>query len=159
MITSKPQTHSATGTPAGSPVKQLSVFLHNRVGALMSLVKLLTEHRIEVLGLSLQDTTELALVRLIPSDPETTEMLFIEKGIPHVVFSVTVVELREGEHSLAHALSALLSAEINIDFSYSLLVRPAQHPVLVLHLDSPEVGAEVLSSAGFKVLNQEDLSR
>lgn len=159
MITSKPKTQSETSTPAGTPVRQLSVFLHNRVGALMSLVKLLTEHRIEVLGLSLQDTTELALVRLIPSDPETTEMLFIEKGIPHVVFPVTVVELRETDHSLPHALSALLSAEINIDFTYALFVRPAQHPVFVLHLDSPEVGAEVLTASGFKVLNQEDLSR
>ena len=159
MTTSKPQSLSETTIPAGTPVKQLSVFLHNRVGALMSLVKLLTEHRIEVLGLSLQDTTELALVRLIPSDPETTEMLFIEKGIPHVVFPVTVVELKETEHSLVHALSALLSAEVNIDFSYGLFVRPNQHPVFVLHLDSPEVGAEVLSSAGFKVLTQGDLSR
>lgn len=159
MITSKPQPQSEITTPAGTPVRQLSVFLHNRVGALMSLVKLLTEHRIEVLGLSLQDTTELALVRLIPSDPETTEMLFIEKGIPHVVFPVTVVELREPERSLVHALSALLSAEINIDFSYALFVRPTQHPLFALHLDSPEVGAEVLSSAGFKVLMQGDLSR
>jgi hypothetical protein len=148
MITSKPKTQSETTTPAGTPVRQLSVFLHNRVGALMSLVKLLTEH-----------TTELALVRLIPSDPETTEMLFIEKGIPHVVFPVTVVELRETDHSLPHALSALLSAEINIDFTYALFVRPAQHPVFVLHLDSPEVGAEVLTASGFKVLTQEDLSR
>ena len=159
MTTVKPQSPFTIETPAGSPVRQLSVFLHNRVGALMSLVKLLNEHRIEVLGLSLQDTTELALVRLIPSDPETTEMLFIEKGIPHVVCPVTVVELRETEHSLVHALSALLTAEVNIDFSYALFVRPAQHPVFVLHLDSPEVGAKVLSSAGFKVLNQEDLSR
>ncbi|WP_395744682.1 hypothetical protein [Prosthecobacter sp.] len=159
MTTSKPKTQSETTTPAGTPVRQLSVFLHNRVGALMSLVKLLTEHRIEVLGLSLQDTTELALVRLIPSDPETTEMLFIEKGIPHVVFPVTVVELRETDHTLVHALSALLSAEVNIDFTYALFVRPARNPVVVLHLDSPEVGSEVLSSAGFKVLTQEDLSR
>jgi hypothetical protein len=159
MTTSKPKHHSETATPSGTPVRQLSVFLHNRVGALMALVKLLTEHKIEVLGLSLQDTTELALVRLIPSDPETAEMLFIEKGIPHAVCPVTVVELREPDHSLVHALSALLSAEINIDFSYSLFVRPAQKPVFVLHLDSPDVGSEVLSSAGFKVLVQEDLSR
>lgn len=159
MTTSKPKSKSETGTPAGTPVRQLSVFLHNRVGALMALVKLLTEHKIEVLGLSLQDTTELALVRLVPSDPETAEMLFIEKGIPHAVCPVTVVELRDPDHSLVHALSALLSAEINIDFSYALFVRPSQHPVFVLHLDTPDVGAEVLSSAGFKVLMQEDLSR
>ena len=159
MITSKPKSHSETATPAGTPVRQLSVFLHNRVGALMSLVKLLTEHRIEVLGFSLQDTTELALVRLVPSDPESAEMLFIEKGIPHIVFPVTVVELNETEKNLSHALSALLAAEINIDFSYPLFVRPSQRPLLVLHLDSPDVGTEVLAKAGFKVLMQEDLSR
>lgn len=125
----------------------------------MALVKLLTEHHVEVLGLSLQDTTELALVRLVPSDPEAAEMLFIEKGIPHVVCPVTVVELRETGHSLVHALAALLTAEINIDFSYPLLVRPSHYPLLVLHLDSPDVGADVLSRAGFKLLMQEDLSR
>lgn len=159
MTTSKPQPQAETETPAATPVRQLSVFLHNRVGALMALVKLLTEHRIDVLGLSLQDTTELALVRLVPSDPETAEMLFIEKGIPHAVCLVTVVELREPEKTLPHALSALLAAEINIDFSYPLFVRPTQYPLLVLHLDAPDVGAKVLSSAGFKVLAQDDLSR
>ena len=159
MTTINPKPKEETATPAGTPVRQLSVFLQNRVGALMSLVKLLTEHHIEVLGLSLQDTTELALVRLVPSDPETAEMLFIEKGIPHALVPVTVVELRETGRSLAQALAALLSAEININFSYPLLVRPAQMPVLVLHLDSPDFGAEVLSNAGFKVLMQEDLSR
>ena len=159
MTTSKPKPQAGTGTPAGTPVRQLSVFLHNRVGALMALVKLLAEHKIEVLGLSLQDTTELALVRMVPSDPETAEMLFIEKGIPHAACPVTVVELRETDHTLVHALSALLSAEINIDFSYGLFVRPTQHPLFVMHLDAPDLGAEVLSSAGFKVLTQEDLSR
>ncbi len=159
MTTSKPQPEAATDTPAGSPVRQLSVFLHNRVGALMALVKLLTEHNIEVLGLSLQDTTELALVRLVPSDPENAEMLFIEKGIPHAVCQVTVVELREPQKMLPHALSALLAAEVNIDFSYPLFVRPSQYPLLVLHLDAPDIGAKVLSAAGFKVLMQEDLSR
>lgn len=125
----------------------------------MALVKLLTEHHIEVLGLSLQDTTELALVRLIPSDPETAQMLFIEKGIPHAVCEVTVVELREPGKNLPVALASLLAAEVNIDFSYPLFVRPTQHPLLVLHLDTPEVAAKVLATSGFKVLMQEDLSR
>lgn len=125
----------------------------------MALVKLLSEHHVEVLGLSLQDTTELALVRLVPSDPETAEMLFIEKGIPHAVCPVTVVELKEPGKTLPQALAALLTAEIDIHFSYPLLVRPGLHPLLVLHLDAPELAADVLSAADFKVLMQEDLSR
>jgi len=159
MTTAKPKSQKEEDRPAGTPVRQLSIFLHNRVGSLMALVKLLAEHRIEVLGLSLQDTTELALLRMIPSDPETAELLFIEKGIPHAVCPVTVVELRETDRSLVQALAALLTAEVNVNFSYPLLVRPSDFPVLVLHLDSPDFGSKVLANAGFKVLVQEDLSR
>ena len=157
--TAQPQASSESSTAEGSPVRQLTVFLQNRVGALMALVKLLGDHQIAVLGLSLQDSTELAIVRLIVSAPEDAQMVFIEKGIPHTILPVTVIELKETETSLPQALSALLGAEINISFSYPLLIRPGQNPVLVLHLDSAEFGAEVLAKAGFKVLKQEDLSR
>jgi hypothetical protein len=157
--TAQPQASSESSTAEGSPVRQLTVFLQNRVGALMALVKLLGDHQIAVLGLSLQDSTELAIVRLIVSAPEDAQMVFIEKGIPHTILPVTVIELKETETSLPQALSALLGAEINISFSYPLLIRPGQNPVLVLHLDAAEFGAEVLGKAGFKVLKQEDLSR
>lgn len=157
--TAQPQASAESSTAEGSPVRQLTVFLQNRVGALMSLVKLLGDHHVAVLGLSLQDNTELALVRLIVSAPDDAHLLFIEKGIAHSMIPVTVIELKETETSLPQALSALLGAEINISFSYPLLIRPGQNPVLVLHLDSAEFGAEVLAKAGFKVLKQEDLSR
>ena len=157
--TAQPQASSESSTAEGSPVRQLTVFLQNRVGALMALVKLLGDHHIAVLGLSLQDSTELAIVRLILSAPDDAQMVFIEKGIPHTILPVTVIELKETETSLPQALSALLGAEINISFSYPLLIRPGQNPVLVLHLDAAEFGAEVLGKAGFKVLKQEDLSR
>lgn len=157
--TAQPKASSEYSTAEGSPVRQLTVFLQNRVGALMSLVKLLGDHHVAVLGLSLQDNTELALVRLIVSAPDDAHLLFIEKGIAHSMIPVTVIELKETETSLPQALSALLGAEINISFSYPLLIRPGQNPVLVLHLDAAEFGAEVLGKAGFKVLKQEDLSR
>ncbi len=159
MITSKIQPHADTGEQAGTPVRQISVFLNNRVGALLSLIKLLRDHHIAVLGLSLQDNTELAIVRLIVSDPESAGLLFIEKGIPHAVCRVTVVELRETESSLLQVLASLLEAEINVAFSYPLLVRPTEYPLLVLHIDSPTFSASVLTNAGFKVMLQEDLSR
>lgn len=157
--TAQPKASSESSTTEGSPIRQLTVFLQNRVGALMSLVKLLGDHQVAVLGLSLQDNTELAIVRLIVSAPDDAHLLFIEKGIAHSMIPVTVIELKETETSLPQALSALLGAEINISFSYPLLIRPGQNPVLVLHLDTAEFGAEVLAKAGFKVLKQEDLSR
>lgn len=145
--------------PVNTPVRQLSVFLHNRVGALMALVKLLNEHKIEVLGLSMQETTELTLARLILSDPESAETLFMERGIPHTDCRVLVVEVREGAHNLSLCLSALLAAEINIQFCYPLLARPGNWPLLVLHVDEIEVGADALHQSGFKLMGQGDLSR
>lgn len=146
-------------TQASSPVTQLSVFVHNRVGSLLSLVKLLNEHQIEVLGLSMQDSVELTLVRLILSDPEGAQCVFAEKGFAFASKTIIVVELREGAHDLAHALSALLSAEINIHHSYPLLVRPAGKPLLALYVDDPDVGCDALGQAGFRCLSQGDLSR
>ncbi len=125
----------------------------------MALVKLLSDHQIVVLGLSLQEMTELALVRMIVSAPTDAEMVFIEKGIPHAVTPVTVIELASEDTSLPRALSALLSAEVNIAFSYPLLIRPSSNPALVLHLESPDFAGKVLTKAGFKVLMQEDLGR
>jgi len=125
----------------------------------MALIKLLQEHSIEVLGISMQDTTEMTLVRLVLSDPESAAMLFIEKGIPHADCPITVVELSESDRRLSECLSALLAAELNIEFCYPLLVRPGLFPIFALHCDDVDMAGEVLSGAGFKVLAQGDLSR
>jgi hypothetical protein len=144
---------------AKEPVRQLSVFLHNRVGALLSLVKLLNEHDIEVLGLSVQDSVELTLVRLIVTDPDTAKTVFEADGHSCASKPIIVVELKEGVHDLAHALSGLLSAEINIHHAYPLMVRPGGKPLLAVYVDDYEVGGESLSKSGFKVLTQGELSR
>lgn len=146
-------------TQAQSPVRQISVFLHNQVGALLSLVKILNDHSIEVLGFSVQDSVELTLVRLVTTDPDRAQETLIQQGHSCAARTIVVVELREGVHDLGHALSALLAAEINIHHSYPLLVRPNDRPLLSLYLDDPEIGAESLNKSGFKVLSQGDLSR
>ncbi len=154
-----PQKDASTAITSGTPVRQISVFLENRVGALMSLVRLLREQSIAVLGLSVQESTEMTLVRLVLSDPDAAGTLFIEKGVPHTDCILTVVELPELEGALVECLAALLTAEINIHFSYPLLVRPGRGALLALYLDERETGAEALHIAGFRVLMQEDLSR
>src|ERR1700710_3151566 len=104
-------------TQAASPVKQLSVFLHNQVGALLSLVKLLSENKVEVLGFSVQDSVEMTLVRLVVTDPDNAQQVLLQHGHSCAMRTIVVVELKEGAHDLGHALSALLGAEINIHHS------------------------------------------
>lgn len=143
----------------GSPVRQISVFLHNYVGSFLSLVKLLNAHDINILGLSVQDSVELTLVRMVVSDPENAEKALTEQGLSCAARTIIVVEMREGVNDLSHALAALLSAEINIHHSYPLLVRPNDKPLLALYVDDTDIAAESLNKSGFKVLSQGELSR
>ncbi len=140
-------------------VRHFSVFLNNKVGALLEVVKLLGEHNIVVLALSIQDSSESSICRFIVSDPGRVEELFEDNGIPHSVSEVVVTELKEGAIDLPNVLAALLKAEVNVLFSYPLLIRPRGRAVLALHVDDSECATAVLRGDGFPILTQSDLSR
>ena len=151
---------TSTAEKLDSPqVRQFSVFLQNKVGALLEVVKLLNEHNVVALALSIQDSSETSITRMIVSDPERVTDLFHKHDIPFSECEVLVVELKEGAADLAKVLSTLLMAEVNILFSYPLLIRPRGRAVLVMHLDDSECSSAVLRSGGFKILSQADLSR
>jgi hypothetical protein len=143
----------------GPAVRQYSVFLANRVGALMGVVQMLNEARVVVLALSIQDSSETSIARMIVSDPELLEELFDRNDIAFGVCEVVVAELEEGASDLPRLLAALLEAEVNIHFSYTLLVRPRGRPLLAIHTDDLECASAVLEGRGFRLLRQTDLSR
>jgi len=151
-----PLTIEKTG---GQGVRHFSVFLDNKVGALLEVVKLLGEHSIVVLALSIQDSAESSICRFIVSDPDRTEELFEEHDIPHSVSEIVVTELKEGAADLPNVLAALLKAEVNVLFSYPLLIRPRGRAALALHVDDSECASSVLRGDGFPILTQADLSR
>ncbi|MEI7957474.1 MAG: acetolactate synthase [Verrucomicrobiota bacterium] len=153
---------SATTTTekiSGPRVKQFSVFLPNKVGALSEIVKLLHEHNIDVLALDVQDSADCAIVRIVVSDPEQTQELFGLHDIPLAMSSIVVVELRGGASELPKLLAALLMAEVNIHSCYGLLTRPRGNTALALHVEDNDCAVAVLTSHSFRVLSQLDISR
>jgi len=153
-------TTTAISEKMGSPeVRQFSVFLQNKVGALLEVVRLLNDNNIVVLALSIVDVSESAIGRMIVSDPELAATLFKEHAIPHSGSEILVIELEEGPSDLAGVLAALLMAEVNIFFSYPLLIRPRGRAVLAMHVDDNDCARSVLAGEGFKLLAQGDLSR
>ena len=143
----------------GSPVRQFSVMLPNRVGALASLVKLLRAEGVEVVGLSVQDSRDATLARLVVTDPETAERLFIEKGIPHTTSLIIVIALKEAGPGLLQCLDSLMIAETNIDFAYGLLPSQRGASMIAMHVEDYEFAVAILHQSGFKLLYQDDLSR
>ena len=143
----------------GPRVQQFSIFLKNKVGALLEIVKLMNEHNIHVLALNVQDSADSAIVRIVASDPERVQDLFGIHDIPFSMCEFVVVELKEGATELGKLLAALLMAEVNIHGSYSLLTRPRGNAALALHVEDNECACAVLKSHGFRILSQSDISR
>jgi hypothetical protein len=148
-----------TSKMEGPLVKQFSIFLPNKVGAMLEVVKLLNTQNTHVVALSVSESTESAIARIIASDPARVERLFREKNVPFGVSEVVVVELREVATRLAKLLASLVMAEVNIHFAYPLLIRPRGFAAIALHVDDTECASSVLTGEGFKILSQDDISR
>jgi len=149
-----------TAEKVGGPrVTQFSVFLTNRAGALLDVVRILNEGHIHVLAVNVQDSADTAIVRIVVSDPESVQTLFLERAVAFSVCDLVVVELKDGATELGRLLAALLAAECNIFGSYALLTRPRGRTALALHVEDNECAVSVLQSHQFTILGQSDISR
>lgn len=159
---SPPKTPAPARTARARPgpvVHQFSVFLENKCGRLLDLMRIFDKNNIHVLGLSVVDTTDSAVVRIVVDDPDRTTEMFAQHHIYYSDTEVIVAELPHGPEGLAKMLTALLEAEINIYYTYSLIVRSNERPVLAFHVEDNELAAEVFKRHGFVTLRQADLSR
>lgn len=143
----------------GPRVNQFSIFLPNKVGALLDIVRLLNERNVEVVAISIQDSADTAIVRIVVSDPESVQDVFREHEIAFSVCQLCVVELRDGANELGKMFAALLAAEVNVFGSYALLTRPRGKTALAVHVEDDECACAVLNSHGFTILSQADISR
>ena len=150
---------SSATKPMGGPVVQFSVMLQNEAGALEALIGLLHTARVELLGLSVQDSRDAAVARIVTSDPDITQQVFLERGIVHTTSELVVVALRDAAGEFSKCLRELRLAETNINFGYSLFPHPNGKTLVAFHLEDHEFGRSVLHHAGFKIVTQDDLSR
>ena len=156
MAVDLPETTSKMGGPL---VKQFSVFLPNKVGAMLEIVKVLNAHQTHIVAMSVSESTDSAIARIIVSDPSRVEKLFREKNVAFGVSEVVIVEMREVATQLVKLLAALVMAEVNVHFAYPLLIRPRGFATIALHVDDTECASSVLTGEGFKILSQTDISR
>ena len=150
-----PSSHTAIGT---DPVKQFSVFAENRVGRLYDLTALLKDNNVHVMALTVLDTTDSSILRVIVDDPDKARELMINNDFPYTEVDVLAVEIND-EGDLKGVLAALLEAEINIHYIYSFIKRPEGKSGLALNIEDGDVAAQSLSSRGYKILTQGDISR
>ena len=138
-------------------IRQFTVFLENRVGQLMEVVRRFEGSNVRIVALTISDSTECALVRFLLSDPEVGREILERAGLAIVESDLIGVELPDSSQPLLQVCTALLAAEINITQVYPLLVPSSSNPAVALMVDNIEHALETLGSKGFHTINEDEL--
>jgi hypothetical protein len=154
----KPPMAAKTSIRPVDPVKQFSVFTENRVGRLFDLIGLLKENNVHLIGITVLDTTDSAILRIVVDDPDKARELMVNNDFPYTETNVLCVEI-EDESSIRDILAALLEAEINVHYVYSFMRRPEGKTALALSVEDADIAAQALGTRGFRILTQSDISR
>ncbi len=140
-------------------VTQFSVFLDNKVGKLFELLTTFEEHdTCQICALSVHEASDHAVVRLVTSDAPAARAILRSHALAFSEMDVLVVELVDGL-TLSRMSLYLLGAEINIRFSYPVMLRPNGTPTIALAVDDPVLAGQILRRKNFRLLGEADLPR
>lgn len=139
-------------------VTQFSVFLENRVGRLLQVVRVFHGSKVKIVGLSIADAADCCIIRLVLSHPEQGREILNLNKFSYAENELIAVELPIGSQSLMELCAALLQAEINIHYAYPLIIHPHGRAAVALHIDNVEVASGMLRDMGFDILCEADLT-
>ena len=138
--------------------KQLSVFIENRKGRLGEVLHVLKENDVNILSMSLADTTEYGLLRLIVNDPERGKTALMEKGFSSMTTDVLVVKIPHTPGSLRDILEFISAGDINIEYMYGLSIE-GEDASIVMKADDLQKTADLLRKNKIGTMTAEEISK
>ncbi len=140
-------------------LKQLNVFVENKQGALVSITDALARSEINIRALSIADTEEFGILRLIVNDTETATEMLEELGYLIKVTDVVGVKIGDAPGKLSKALEVLDENEINLEYLYAFMARTEKHAYVVLRVADNTAAETVLENAGFHLITDSDVCK
>jgi len=138
-------------------VKQISLFIENRSGRLAAACRALAEKEINILALSLADTEDFGILRLIVSDPDAAVQHFRDVGFTLVANDVLAVEVEDKPGGLYSILQVLEKNEVNVEYMYAFSSIKTGRAALIFRFEDNESAIKVLNEAGIGVMNKVDV--
>lgn len=140
-------------------VRQYNVFLANRMGALLELVRKFELTDVKIVAMTIVETADCAIIRIVPSSSERAYEILQAAKFPFTESDLLVVKLPDNDQPLLTICKALLGAEINIHYAYPLLigVGPMGNTALAMHVEDHEAAMNTLSNQGFTIYTENDL--
>lgn len=138
-------------------VKQISLFLENKKGRLAHVCRVLGNEGINIRALSIADTTDFGVLRLIVNDPEKAYAVLKAHKFAVSMTDVLAMAVPDRPGGLAQALEKLDGADINVEYMYAFLGTAAQDALVIIRVENPEKAISVMREAGINILEEEQV--
>lgn len=138
-------------------IQQLSVFLENREGRLDDVLKVLSENGVNIVALSLADTSDYGMLRMIVSDPHKGRSALKDAGITAMLTDVVALRVPHATGSLSKAMHQIVEGEVNVEYMYAF--ANGNDAAAVLKSDDPARVIDILKGSGFDVYSADEAYR
>ena len=140
-------------------LKQLTIFVENKQGSLVDITDTLAEKNVNLRALSIADTQDFGLLRLIVNDNDTALSALSDKGYVLKVTEVVGVKIGDQPGKLSKALSVLAEAGVNVEYLYAFMARTEKHAYVVLRPTDNAAAESALEAAGFHMITDADIDK
>lgn len=140
-------------------IKQLTVFVQNRKGSIVSVTDILAKNNINIRALSIAETGDFGILRLIVNNEKVAEKVLEEQGYLIKVVDVVGVKIGDAPGKLTAALDILDKNDINVEYLYAFMARTEKHAYVVLRVENNDSAESALVNSGFKLITEADINK
>ena len=140
-------------------IKQLTIFVENKKGALVSITDTLADNNFNIRALSIAETESFGILRLIVNNEEIAEKTLKDAGYLIKITDVVGVKIGDAPGKLSQALSVLDKADINTEYLYAFMARTEKHAYVVLRVEDIATAEKALEDAGFHLITEADICK
>ncbi len=140
-------------------VRQISVFLENKIGRLAEITQILGNKEINIRALAIADTTEFGILRMIVDRPQKAYEALEERGFTVSQTEVVVVEVEDKPGGLAQVMAILRKEGINVEYLYAFVAPKGRGALVVLKIEEKKATVDLLQEEKVKILSAEEISR
>jgi hypothetical protein len=137
--------------------EQISIFLENRTGRLSEVAEILALAQVNIRALSLADTSDFGILRLIVDDNEKAEKALRDNGLTAQKNEVVAVEVEDRPGGLHRILAVLKNAGINVEYMYAFIKQTGDRAIMIFRFNRPDEAIRVLADRGFTVIGGDRL--
>ncbi len=140
-------------------IKQLTVFVENKQGALVAITEALSAQGINLRALSIAETQDFGILRLIVNDTDAAQQVLTDAGYLIKITEVVGVKIGDAPGKLSAALKVLNDSNINMEYLYAFMARTEKHAYVVIRVEDNAAAEQALEDAGFHLITEPDICK